>query len=72
MTELQATAVSILADHGIKGELTAMSGDNWLLTGTIGTDGIAVQIAGKPDEALITQAAVQIREELSDPNAFGR
>jgi hypothetical protein len=71
MTDLHERAIAILAQRGVKGTLTELAGDNWLLKGEVGTKGALAQISGRPDEAILDQAASQIRAMI-DEDGLGR
>lgn len=58
-------AKSILADQGIWGDLLPLAAGRWQYRGTKGKSGVAVEIEGEPDEAIIREAAGQIVAALA-------
>jgi hypothetical protein len=61
---IEAIAQTVLAEHGLTGRLERVAGNLWQLRGEIGTKGAAADFDGEPDEALIRDAAQQIRGAL--------
>jgi hypothetical protein len=62
---LEEIAQAVLAEHGLTGKLDALSGDRWVFRGERAGKGIAVEIEGEPDEALLREAARQMLEALA-------
>lgn len=60
-----AQAATILSEHGLRGSLMRITPTLWQLRGEIGTDGVAVEFDGEPDEALLREAAGQIKGALA-------
>lgn len=66
------TAQTVLAAHGLKGDLHHFAGGTrWVFRGELGTRGISVDIEGEPDEALLHEACRQMLEALAI-DTFGR
>ncbi len=62
---IEAIAQTVLASHGLTGRLEHVAANLWQLRGEIGTKGAAAEFDGQPDEALLNQAAEQIRAALA-------
>lgn len=62
---IEAIAQTVLAEHGLTGRLERVAGNLWQLRGQIGTKGAAAQFDGEPDQALLNDAAGQIRDALA-------
>ena len=60
-----ALAQTILAEHGLSGRLHQITPNLWQLRGEIGNQGAAAEFDGEPDEALIREAARQLRQALA-------
>lgn len=60
------TAQSVLAAHGLAGRIDAVSGNLWVFRGLRGSRGVAVEIEGEPDEALLNEAAAGMVAALDD------
>lgn len=59
------TAQSVLTSQGLRGKLMMITPKLWQLRGEIGTDGASAEFDGEPDEALLSEAARQIRDALA-------
>jgi len=59
------TAQATLTQHGLTGRLEMITPNLWQLRGQIGTKGAAAQFDGEPDQALLNDAAGQIRDALA-------
>jgi hypothetical protein len=63
----EALAQTILAEHGLRGKLMKITPALWQLRGEIGSQGASAEFDGEPDEALMRDAAAQLREALAGP-----
>lgn len=56
---------AILAEQGLTGRLDKITPTLWQLRGEIGGQGAAAEFDGEPDEALIREAAGQLKAALA-------
>lgn len=62
----EATVAAVLNEYGMSGSLMEITPTLWQLRGAIGGQGAAIEFDGEPDEALLREAAQQMRQALAN------